>query len=89
MDGQLALIINGKRVASRREEGTFEFVRLNDRIANLRKFYARLAAAGLGQTYEAAHARLAVECHATAYRRLQLLADRRTETTTGTFAVRR
>ena len=33
-----------------------------------------LVAAGLGDTYEAAHARLAVACHATTFQRLQLLA---------------
>ena len=43
-------------------------------MARLRRFHAQLVAAGLERTYEAAHARLAIECHATVYQRLRLLA---------------
>ncbi len=39
----------------------------------LRKFHRLLAANGLGETYEAAHARLAVECLTTTHTRLSLL----------------
>jgi hypothetical protein len=46
---------------------------LETRAARLRDFERRLAAAGLGSSYEAAHARLAAECVATARLRLQLI----------------
>ena len=49
------------------------------RVARLERFAAKLATAGLGDTYEAAHARLAVECFATARSRLARVA-------TGTIA---
>jgi len=39
----------------------------------LRKFYRLLADQGLAETYEAAHARLAIECLATTHARLRLL----------------
>jgi hypothetical protein len=46
---------------------------LVQRAVRLEKFYGRLAAAGLGSCYEAAHARLACECVATAQERQRLL----------------
>jgi hypothetical protein len=48
---------------------------LQKRVAALGEFYRRLADAGLGQSYEAAHARLAVACMAATVTRLKLLAD--------------
>jgi hypothetical protein len=48
---------------------------LAPRVAAIREFHARLTAAGLGDSYEAAHARLAVACVATACQRLQLAAE--------------
>jgi len=41
----------------------------------IRQFHDRLVAAGLGHSYEAAHARLAVACFATACTRLKMVAE--------------
>ena len=46
---------------------------LEKRVARLRVFEGRLAAAGLGGGYEAAHARLAVDCAGVAAERKQLI----------------
>jgi hypothetical protein len=48
-------------------------VELEKRAERLREFERRLAAAGLGGGYEAAHARLASDCIEVAGRRLQLI----------------
>jgi hypothetical protein len=48
---------------------------LEKRAERLREFERRLAAAGLGDGYEAAHARLASDCIEVAGRRLQLIKD--------------
>ena len=72
--GHLALYIDGKQVAAVQHASPAEASTLSDRIARLRQFHAALSAAGLGDSYEAAHARLAVACHATTFQRLQLLA---------------
>ncbi len=72
--GQLALYIGGRQVAAARHASPAEAATLSDRIARLRRFHAALAAAGLGDSYEAAHARLAVACHAATFQRFQLLA---------------
>ena len=48
---------------------------LEKRAERLREFERRLAAAGLGDGYEAAHARLASDCIEVAVRRLQLIKD--------------
>jgi len=48
---------------------------LEPRAARLRKFEQLLQARGLGASYEAAHARLAVECVAVARERLRLIAN--------------
>jgi hypothetical protein len=46
---------------------------LEERAGRLREFERRLVAAGLGASYEAAHARLAVGCISVAGQRLQLI----------------
>ena len=46
---------------------------LEKRAGRLREFERRLVAAGMGASYEAAHARLAAECVAVAGQRLELL----------------
>ena len=44
-------------------------------MARLRQFHQKLVAAGLGDSYEAQHARLAIEVYAVAWQRQQMLAD--------------
>ncbi len=46
-------------------------------VAAIRAFHGRLVEAGLAHTYEAAHARLAIECSATAQARKKMLAEGR------------
>jgi hypothetical protein len=48
---------------------------LQKRVAAIGDFHRRLVDAGLGQSYEAAHARLAVACMAATVTRLKMLAD--------------
>jgi len=74
-DGSLALYLNGKRVAHVRRSAPTPLAGLRERVARMRVFHKRLAAAGLGNSYEAAHARLAVEYFDTFHRRMQLEAD--------------
>jgi len=50
-----------------------ELAALDQRVGPLREFHRRLAAAGLGETPEAAHVQLALDCIATAHRRQHLL----------------
>jgi hypothetical protein len=53
-------------------QGT-ELAALDQRVGPLREFHRRLAAAGLGETPEAAHVQLALDCIETAHRRQHLL----------------
>jgi hypothetical protein len=74
-EGNSALYLEGKLVASARR--TFEAVNLPtllDRVARVRRFHQALVAAGLPDTYEATHARLAVNCLLAAHARAELLA---------------
>ena len=48
---------------------------LGPRVARLRGFYEDLVGVGLGESYEAAHARLVVRCLEASHRRLKMLAD--------------
>ena len=73
-NGQQALYINGKLVASQKGDTPLELAGLNANLARLSKFHERLASAGLAESYEAAHARLAVEAAAAFHERLRLLA---------------
>lgn len=54
-----------------------ELANLEDRAVRLRRFYQSLARAGLAESYEAAHARLALDCIAAVYERRRLLAEGR------------
>ncbi|PIY35644.1 MAG: hypothetical protein COZ06_37840 [Armatimonadetes bacterium CG_4_10_14_3_um_filter_66_18] len=74
-DGTEALYLNGKAVATQQRTTSQEVESLAARVAKLRAFHQRLEEAGLGDSYEAAHARLAVQCLSTAHARLKLLAE--------------
>ncbi|MHB8897990.1 MAG: LamG-like jellyroll fold domain-containing protein [Thermoguttaceae bacterium] len=73
-DGALALYVDGRQVSSKKAEAVPGLAELDARIARVRRFHERLVSAGLGETYEAAHARLAVEVVAATCCRLQMLA---------------
>lgn len=66
---------SGGRSASRVEDQSpvGDLAALDKRAARLRAFERRLAAAGLGASYEAAHARLAAACVAVADQRRRLI----------------
>ena len=74
-DGTRALYVSGKRVAVDTKAVALDAAALIARVGKLRQFHDRLVAAGLGASYEAAHARLAVRYLDTSHRRLALLAD--------------
>jgi hypothetical protein len=50
---------------------------LQKRVAAIRNFHTRLVEAGLGQSYEAAHARLAVAYLTTTVTRLKMVAEKK------------
>lgn len=52
---------------------TEDYAAIRDRVIAVRAFYQRLLKAGLGDSYEAAHARLALEYWATTCQRLKML----------------
>jgi len=64
---ELRLYVNGKQVASARVQP-----RHQASLERISKLHERLVAAGLGETYEARHARLTLECAATAVRRSRM-----------------
>jgi hypothetical protein len=73
-EGNSALYLDGKLIASaRRATGEIALETLLDRAARLRRFNEAMVAAGLKDAYEAAHARLAVNCLLAARRRAELL----------------
>lgn len=72
-DGALALYVNGKAVATREASPEGRAGPLVDRVKRLHAFYAELEQAGLADTYEAAHVRLACRCATTFFERVQLL----------------
>jgi hypothetical protein len=76
-DGARALYINGKRVAFAKAAAPLDLPALTARLAKVHWLHGRLVEAGLADSYEAAHARLAVEYLAAFCRRLQLQADGR------------
>jgi hypothetical protein len=78
-DGKLALYIDGKQVQSQTAPSrpAIDWDQLVSRVAAIRAFHNRLVAAGLGGTYEAAHARLAVTYLATTRTRMQMVAEGR------------
>ena len=56
-------------IAVAKEGKETELATLDQRVGPLREFHRRLAAAGLGETPEAAHVQLALDCIETAHRR--------------------
>lgn len=74
-DGTQALYVDGKRVAQQKHDAPPELVSLEARAARLRRFHAQLVAAGLADTYEAAHARLVVRYVAVSLARFAMLAE--------------
>lgn len=74
-DGTLAWYVNGKQVAAQRAEVPPDLAVLDARTARFRRLHEQLVAAGLGESCEAAHARLAVQYLATCHQRLKLLAE--------------
>ena len=74
-DGGQALYVDGKGVAAARRDRPAELSTLARACARIAKFHERLVAAGLGETSEAAHARLAVGYLATTAERVRLLAQ--------------
>ncbi len=71
-EGRLTLYLNGTPVAV---QSPPPMPPVYDLVVRVRDFYSRLLAAGLGDTYEAAHARLAVQYAATTRDRYRMLAD--------------
>ncbi len=71
--GRLTLFVDGQQVATLQSESPIAVIDV--RVACLRQFHQKLVTAGLGDSYEAQHARLAMECYAVAWQRQQLLAD--------------
>jgi hypothetical protein len=69
-DGRLALYLQGEQVAQHPGAAMPEIGKRLAADARLRKFHGLLVKKGLGDTYEAAHARLAIDCLATAHARL-------------------
>ncbi len=70
-----SLDVNGRAVGS--QSGTsagIDLAVLAARVGRVRRFAVAMGSAGLGDTYEAAHARLVVRCLATAEERAQALA---------------
>ena len=78
-DGKIAMYVDGKQVAAQTGPSSqqIDLGQLSTRIATVCVFHKRLVEAGLGESYEAAHARLAVECMAAACARTKLLAEGR------------
>lgn len=76
-EGSLALYVDGQRVCGRDRGQPPDVAAINDRAARLRAFCQQLAEAGLAGSYEAAHARLAIDYLSTCYERMKLLAEGR------------
>jgi hypothetical protein len=71
-DGTLALYLDGKKVASKQEEFPAGLSQLDARVKRIRAFCEQLISAGLDDSYEVAHARLAVQYLATTLQRLDM-----------------
>jgi hypothetical protein len=72
-DGQLALYIDGRQVAQKAGDSMPDIASLLATGERLRQFHRLLAMNGLAENSKAAHARLALECLATAHTRLRSL----------------
>ncbi len=76
--GNSALFVNGKKVASGKQTAAPADPRaLLPRVEQARRFHQGLAKAGLGESSEAAHARLVVQCYVAAHERAGLVANGR------------
>ena len=74
-EGNSALYVDGKLMAAaNRATEEIALKALLDRAARLRRFHEAMVGAGLKDAYEAAHARLAVNCLLAAHERAELLA---------------
>jgi len=74
-NGSSALYVNGKPVASvPRASSEVELKMLLAKVDRVRRFYQAMVQAGNANTYEAAHARLAVQCLVAAHERVMGLA---------------
>jgi hypothetical protein len=76
-DGRLTLYLEGRAVARRAGSPMPDVASLLASAERLRRLHALLAEAGLGDTYEAAHARLALDSLAAAHTRLSRLNEGR------------
>jgi hypothetical protein len=74
-EGSRAMYVDGKAVAGHGVEPFPDVASLGPRVARLRALHQKLVAAGLGESYEAAHARLAVRYLDACHRRLKMLAE--------------
>jgi hypothetical protein len=85
VDGKLALYVNGKLVQSHKGPSgpVIDWGQLVSRVAGIRAFHKRLVDAGLGESYEATHARLAVACLAAARSRMKMIGEGRLPTLPG------
>jgi hypothetical protein len=74
-DGGLALYVDGKQVVSKNEDSPPELAEIDAKIARILKFHRGLVSAGLAESYEAAHARLAIDYLAATCDRLKMLSE--------------
>lgn len=77
--GALALYMDGKQVTGTKREAVPDLAAIDARIARIRDFHERLVASGWGESYEAAHARLAIEYQSVTRERLQMLSQNQWE----------
>jgi hypothetical protein len=74
-NGSSVLYVDGKRVAAApRAASAYDLKALLVKVDRVRRFHQSMVEAGLGDAYEAAHARLAVQCLLAAHERQQRLA---------------
>ena len=69
--GTLCMYVNGNRVSMTKHPVAPELVELDARTQRLRRLHERLLAIGLGDSYEASHARLAIRYAQTCAERLR------------------
>lgn len=74
-DGNLRLFIDGRLTAEKQGQSMPDIASLRASAQRIQRFHQLLLDNGLAQSYEAAHARLAVDFLATAHQRLKLLAE--------------
>ncbi len=73
--GLRTLYVNGRRIAATDDASVAEGAKVVQYVRHLRSFYERLAATGLEDSYEARHARLAIDCYAAFEQRRELVGD--------------